>query len=367
MLMRGLAATVAWLAISSAAAAAPAARVRLVLERGAGTESCPDEDHLRAAIVERLGYDPFDPSVARPEALEIRCAIRSDGRWLRARLQLSSSASSGASTPPVAERQIASHGTDCGELKEAIEIAVSIAIGPRPLPELAPAPFGETPPGETRPSEAPPTDTRSREAPPAAAAAALPVAPKPPSTGGAAAVATVATATASHAIPPAHRSDFFELGAGAGVTAGLAPGIAPGVDLSFAWGRRDRSLAIEARLVAPSSAELGGGMVKASLWTASLVPCLRRSAFAMCGVATGGVLRAHAEGIVLASSTQTPVADLGARAGVRYPIGDHLAVTATAEVAAALVISHLTIDGMDAWVSPRLSTAGALGLVGIFR
>jgi len=36
-------------------------------------------------------------------------------------------------------------------------------------------------------------------------------------------------------------------------------------------------------------------------------------------------------------------------------------------VAAALVISHLTIDGMDAWVSPRLSTAGALGLVGIFR
>jgi hypothetical protein len=70
------------LLIPARAAASPSAR--LVYIRGPGTETCPDEAAIRAAVAARLGYDPFFRSAPSTMTVELSMA----GDTYRARIQL---------------------------------------------------------------------------------------------------------------------------------------------------------------------------------------------------------------------------------------------------------------------------------------
>src|SRR3954471_15454210 len=75
--------------------------------RTAGAEQCPDGAAVRAAVAERLGYDPFSERGDRV----LRCEITRAGGGLRSQIEVidAGGKSSGA-------RTLTSHRSDCSDL-----------------------------------------------------------------------------------------------------------------------------------------------------------------------------------------------------------------------------------------------------------
>jgi len=315
---------------------------RFVFDRQDGAESCPDAAQIRAAIVQRLGFDPFDSDAPR----SVACTVTHTGGIFRARIEL-------AAGPAAArtEREIVSSDKDCAELADAVAIALSVALGARPA---------------IRPPATPELAASSRPAQPVRSPmAAAPPAPAPRPTLEALAV-TPAPALPEIAPPPSPRSRYT-LGGEAGLAIGLGPGPAPSARLFAAVRRRDISLELAGRVMGSSSADFGGGTVEAWLADVSLSPCLHRDPLAVCVFGAAGILSARAEGFSITSETRAPAAVLGARVSLRYPLSAHVAVRLTGELGTPLAIAHLVVDGRDAWVSPRLNGGLGLGVAGNFH
>jgi hypothetical protein len=330
--------------------------VRLVIERGAGAETCPGEAELRASVVRRLGFDPFDSAAAR----EIRCTLRrEEGASFHARIDVAA----GAGTFP-AGRDLVSRRNDCGELAEAIELAVSIAINPlgtaRP-PQLTPASAAVEPPPVAVAIVPPPIPAGPPPGPPPFA---VPAGARPPA---APALSTPPSTAMRASVKPPSRA--YEIGVGADVagTIGLGPGAAPGIGIGGSLRRHALSIDVGARVVDQSSASVAGGSVTAWLWTASAGPCFHRGVLAACAVGTAGAVNAHANGFTVTREATAPYLAVGARAVVEIPVSARLRARWTGEAAVPLVAVHFTIDGSDAWTGPRLNALTSLGLVAIFH
>jgi hypothetical protein len=155
-----------------------------------------------------------------------------------------------------------------------------------------------------------------------------------------------------------------EIGVRANVAAaiGLGPGLAPGVGIGAALRGQALSIDLEGRLIGESSTTAATGSATASLWTASLAPCLHGGRLAACVVGSAGVLRARGDGFATTTSADAPYLAVAARGVLEIPIGDRLRLRWTAEIAAPLVTIHLTVDGRDAWTSPRVSALTSVGL-----
>ena len=130
------------LVVDTAAAAEdsprPRTAARLVYERDASAESCPDAAALRAAVSKRIGFDPFDEAATRV----ISCRVEKSRQTLRAHIDVEDGAGESKTA-----REIVSKQDDCQELAEAVALALSIAINPLTLaaptgPEPASAPRG---------------------------------------------------------------------------------------------------------------------------------------------------------------------------------------------------------------------------------
>jgi hypothetical protein len=316
----------------SPSARAQTGAVSLVFGRGAGAESCPGEDDLRAAVAARLGFDPFRPGGER----EIRCTVRRSDGAFRARIEVAP-----AGSPAIAGRDLISYRDDCGELAEAVTLTIGIAINPL--------------------IAAPPAETTSR--PPAPEPVAAPAAPvsapalPPPA-------APPAATTVARAVAPQQRAATTDLRFGAHVaaTVGVGPRAAPAVGLDAQLRRRALSLVVDARVVAQSSVAAGAGSATAWLWSASVGPCFHRDLLALCAVGTAGQLRAAGNGYATVADSTAPYLAVGARGVVELPLGDRLRLLWTGEVAAPLVTVHLTVDGRDVWASPRVNALSSLGL-----
>lgn len=137
--------------VPSAAHASPSARI--VYQRGAGAERCPDEAVLRATVAARLGYDPFRDEDERTVRARV---TRPMGGPFRADLELVDR--DGASQ---GKRQLISQSGECDELFLAMTLAIGIAIDPLhdgAPPPSAPAPatvVPALPPPPIAPSAAP--------------------------------------------------------------------------------------------------------------------------------------------------------------------------------------------------------------------
>src|SRR6185369_17195639 len=102
--------------------------------RTAGAEQCPDRAAVRAAVAERLGYDPFSERGGRV----LRCEITRDRAGLRSQIEMFDAG--GKST---GARTLTSHRGDCSDLVPALLLVLSLAAPPPGAPGAAPA---DTPP-----------------------------------------------------------------------------------------------------------------------------------------------------------------------------------------------------------------------------
>lgn len=349
----------ALLAILAAAAAVsgvvqPSSRastgpVRFVVERGVGAESCPGEPELKAAVAQRLGFNPFGEGGAR----EIRCTVRRADGAFRAHIDVTDGSGSAR-----AGRDLISRRGDCAALAQAIELAVGIAITPLASSPVEEATAGAAPAASAAPV-APTVPVADVEPPPVSTPPPETTTPKPT------AAVALPTAAVTHASEKPARS---ELGVRADLAAtfGLGPGAAGGVGIGASLRRRALSLDLEGRVIGESSTTAASGSATAGLWTVSLGPCVHSGWLAGCAVATAGVLRAHGNGLAVVTDANAPYLALAGRAVLEVPIGARLRLRWTGELAAPLVAVHLTVDGRDAWTAPRVSALTSLGLGLIF-
>lgn len=323
---------------ASSVRAQPAPRpVRLVYT---GADGCPAEPGLRAAVVARLGRDPF-----RDDALRtLTAAVRRTSRGLRAAVELRE-----AGGAVVGARRLSTADDDCDELVAALALAISIAIDPqsrlRPTatPPLAPPPA--PPPQAGAPPAQPPPPPALLEPPIVEPPIALPLPAALPS--------------------PAPASPWrFRLRGGAHVPFGLLPGSTGGLSLDLGARRGAFSLTLGAEADLPTTrAADAGGEVRAWLVAARLAPCLHLGAAAICGLASLGSLRGSGSGVALPRTDVTIFAALGARIAAEIPITSRLALAPHADLAVPLTHTTLQLAGADVWSTP--AAHGAMGLAAV--
>jgi hypothetical protein len=312
-----------------AAAAPPTAR--LVYSRAADADSCPDEGALRRAVAARVGYDPFFAWAQRTVVANI---VRRNGAFV-------------AAVDLVDERGIA-HGArelqapgECGELLDAVALAIAIAIDPQSL---------------AGPTAAQPA---AADEPPPPAPASLPVPTAPPE---------------RPAVPPppmpaaAARAVGIEPSVGAVASNGVAPSVALGVALGAALRWRSMSVAVEGRLDAPAStAAQGGGDVSSWLALAALVPCAYLGRLLACGLLQGGSMQASGNGVLNAQSRAAGWWAAGGRAGVLLPVAGEVILRPRVDVLADLSRATLVLNGRDAWSADPVAISLGLDVVLRFR
>jgi hypothetical protein len=330
-----LAHAIGLLCLARVAAAAPTAR--LVYSRAADAESCPDEGALRRAVAARVGYDPFFAWAHRTVVANV---VRRERSFV-------------ASVDLIDEGGIA-HGArelhvdgECGELLDAVALAIAIAIDPQSL--VAPA---------TSPPSAP-------EEPPQAAPV-LPASTTPP-----AATAAWAEHAAEPSPPPpapSARTVFFEPSVGMVASNGVAPAIALGIALGAAVRWRNVSLALEGRADAPAAAAAqSGGHVTSWLALASIVPCVHLGPLFGCGVLQGGSMQASSSGVPDARSRAVVWWAAGGRTGALIRIAGDVLLRPHLDVLANLSRATLQLNGEDAWRADLLAISLGADAVLHFR
>jgi hypothetical protein len=318
--------------IATASVASPARTARLTYSRNTDASDCPDADAIRAGVVARLGYEPFDdrPNVAAN--MVVSATVNRVGRALEARIQIA-----GADGKGTAERRLVSRQSDCLELASAMELAISIAIDPlagdRPRP-AAPAP--PSPPPPAPPPRPPATVIVVREPAPPPAPAPPPPAPGVPIVfqvrlGGLGAVGAAAAATVGGSVQASARRGSFSLGL---------------------EGRGD--------LPATTTLTLGSapvGEMQTSLLIGSLVPCALRGVLEGCALLSAGAIRASARDLDRPQEASAPFVAVGARVGLELPLGGVLSAGAHADVLAPLTQLVLRVSGQPVWTSPAITAA----------
>jgi hypothetical protein len=307
------------------ASAEPSRHVRFEYARLDGASACPDLPVIEAGVAERLGYEPFDEHTADL----VRATIRTTAHGLEARIELVDSRGI-----VKAERRLVSYQRDCSELAASVELAVSIAIDPVGVGASKHAATAED-------AVMPPTAT-----------------PEP--------ITAPVTSVASAVSSPKRRL-AIHVDAGLVGTVAKAPSYSLGPRLGGALSDEIFSFGIEGQADFSARKSLQQGHARAALWTASLVPCVRRGVVAACALFTAGLLRGSGEGLLDAHSTNLFYAALGLRLSVSIPLTSTLALMVHGDATAPFTEEHLQVDGLDMWTSSHIAAALGLGLVVTFR
>jgi hypothetical protein len=276
--------------------------LRLDYQRLEGAAACADAAAIRAGVTSRLGYDPFSEEASD----RMRVTIRERHHLLEARIELVD-----AQGELAAGRRLAARGRDCGELTEAVELAMAIAIDP----VLA----GPAPPAE-----------------------------KP-----------LAQASAS-ALGPPLRTEVD-----AGMLGSL--GWLPAANLGLRAGVRLRgevlSLGLEARADLPAAKPLRAGEASGWLLAGTLLPCMHLRAASACALATAGALHvAGQRGLANPRQATLPYLGFGFRLAALLPIGERASLALHGDVTAPVTEARLTVDGEVVWRSPTVALTLGLGM-----
>ena len=323
--------TVPFAAILLGAAIPTAARAtasaRLVYSRSSGADSCASETALRAAVAERVGYDPFFPG-AKPVVVASMGRAGEAGFVARIRM--------------IDEHGI-EYGTreyraedDCSELLDATALAIAIAIDPKSL--------------GPRPSKA------------AAIATDEPPQPPPPAARGEAEEGVAAPPPA----PTGPAATFLGLAGGAG-SAGLAAAPAVGGEVGAAVRWRNVSLELDGRIDVPASTRAqGGGQVSTWLAVVTFAPCGHAGLFFACALAQAGAMRATGEAPGGASEG-VPWWGAGGRFGVTTPLSDGIAFRLRTDLVVDLAPPGLALNGTRVWKAPPIAESLGADVVVRFR
>jgi hypothetical protein len=307
------------------AMAAPGAR--LVYSRTADAESCPDEDALRRAVAARVGYDAFFP-------------------WAKRTITATITRTEGA----------------CGELLDAVALAVAIAIDPRLVlagpTATTPEPRGEdaaaatTTPSEDATPAPLPVEEEGRIVPPKSSNVGSVSAPPAPD--------TAASATARTPGPLA-----FEGSLGAAGSIGVAPEPSFGGTLGAAVRWRRYSLGVEGFIAAPlTRSASGGGSISSWPLLVTLDPCVYVGPVFGCALAQTGAVFATAAGVD-ARATSSAWWAAGGRVGFVARAWKSLFVRFRVDVLGDLSPARLMFNGQGQWPAPLV--AGSAGVDAVVR
>jgi hypothetical protein len=330
------------------ARAAPGDATRLDYARGDHAASCPDREALQAAVVKRLGYDPFFP-VARQT---IVVAILDGEAGLRAEMRLVD-----ADGIIRGSRELRESRGHCDELVAALALAISIALDPS-------AALGEEPTGAGPAATAQATKaTESQSDPPGGgenqaseSAPATPVAP--------------AGSAKKHREPPTQTEPSrYPRGTPVGLRAsgfsslGVAPALAAGVRVGVSVRHDWFALAVEfADQLAASRTAAGGGSVIGSLAEGTLATCFAPNALAACALLSIGSLRSEGRDVPQPVNQRSLYGAIGARVELSPRLFDQLHLLMNADALKSLTPITLRLRGEDVWHTPFISLAASLGL-----
>lgn len=362
---------------------------RLVYARGEGAESCPSEATARHAVESRLGYDPFSLVADKVIVAEI---VRDHGD-LRGRVELVDEGGmiQGA-------REFRTSPAQCDDLVATMALAISIAIDPKsdgavPASPAASAPVApKDPPPQSVAVPATAADSRSgagHASPPVAAELSpAEMAPSPApgesasdpgepheataSANGAEAQSSAALDADEPARPRrASANDFGTVRAhiGAALTSsfGTAPDVAIGVAASVGVRWHDLSLDIEGRGDWPASSPVPtGGTARASLRAGSVVPCVHRGVWFVCGVGVVGSVNGSGQGLVVGREHDALYAAAGARIGAEVPIGGPFFFRPQIDGLANFSPVELQVDDSQVWKASLFSALFGAGVFASF-
>jgi hypothetical protein len=290
--------------------------VELDFDAGDVAARCPSQQAVEDAISARLGFSPFQ----RGANWLVEARISTTAAGLRGTIQLRD-----REGDPLGKREIDSSG-DCEELVEAMAVGISVALEPL-VPPPAP-PMSE------------PVDEPKVE--PAAPPSPTAVKPLPPRDEG------VPTRT------------LWQGSLGVVGTDGMSPTPAFGIALQLSWRRPAWSVGVEGQVQLPKESDVEGGSIRTDRVSAWLVPCGHAGPWQGCALAGLGSLRAEGAEVDVPRTNQALFAAIGGRIGWEPELSEVLFLRVSADLAAALTRTTVTIDGQDQWTSsPVLLGVGA--------
>jgi hypothetical protein len=326
-------------ALTIASKAGASAASRLLYTRTPGAAHCPDERRFRAAVAERLGYDPFFPWAEQTITVD----IFEERGSLRAKLALvdRDGIMRGA-------RVLKGRSRDCEELLTSLALAASITLDPM-------AAQTSTPPTAER--DEPSTRTQT-SAPPALEASVPPsdsasppgsAQERPPSRDGGGLLKVRGDA-------PARVQ--WSLLAGPIVALGATPGASLGGRLGAQLQNEHLAFGLELRGALPTSQESdGGGTVHAGMVGGAMTPCLVEGWLYACGVLVLGSMQMRGSEVEIPVERSLWFAAAGARGEVAIPMSDAVDVRAHVDGMKALLLSQLYLHGTEVWQSPSFWAA----------
>jgi hypothetical protein len=147
----------------------------------------------------------------------------------------------------------------------------------------------------------------------------------------------------------------------------MTPGASWGINLALGLDWRRFSLRLEARGDLPGDETAAGGTVGATAILGTLLPCVHLHVFVGCALGSAGAVGEVGAGYAVDKRTVRPFVGAGARVGVQVPVARRLAIGLHADAIAAITRSVLQVDKQAVFVSPPVSGALGLALVGFFR
>ena len=324
---------------STLASAAPGDATRLEYARSDRAANCPDQSALKAAVVKRLGYDPFFPAARQTIVVEITDV----DAGLRAQMHLIDE-----NGIIVGSRELSERTEHCDELVASLALAISIALDPSAAMGIAPEPAT----AEPKPAERaePPDSGRNQPDPPAPA----PVPPKkrraPPQ--------KKQPSKAGTEVPVGLRGTLFGV-VGAAPKAALGWRVGP----SMQWAWFKLSAEFVEQFSASSSEQPLGGSAKVSLLEGKLAPCFAfaRTSLAACGLLGIGALRSEGQNVENPSKQSNWNVTLGGRLEYRPRLVGPLHLLLNADVNRSLTPLTLRLRGETAWKTPFLAAALGAG------
>ena len=281
---------------------------RLRYSRDTTASACRDENALRGAVAERIGYEPFRESARTA----IVVALFGEGDILHAHVELRDE-----HDEIVGKRDLQSDDPSCSDLFDTTALTITILLDT-------------------------PVVRRASEAPPPAP----PPAPAP---------------------SPKTRELGYRLGAGGVLGLGVAPKVSGGLFLAAGISYARYSLDVEGRIDFSTEKSYAEGSGETALRLVQLAPCIHISWALGCVIGGAGVLSVDGRDLATAEHHSSLFALAGVRGGVELPIAGPIAARATADVQVPLTRTTLTIGADDVWTTAPVTAAFSLGILGKFQ
>ena len=288
---------------------------------------CPDERGFRAAVAERLGYDPFFPWAEQTVSVAL---FEEKGR-LRARLELID-----ADGVVRGARDLDGATHDCDELLRSLALATSITLDPMNVPTKESREAADPTPSAEPVVEPRRVDRiqKSADEPPDRA---RPLAPSP---------RHVASSTT------------WSLRAGPLLAMGESPGASVGARFGASARRGSLALLGEVRADLPTGAvSEAGGEARVNVWAGALASCWAGGVWAACGIVYLGSMQTRGSGVERPVARPLFYAASGARIEITLPVSHSVDVILHLDGLKTLTVTRLYLHQQEAWRTPPFSAA----------